>query len=212
MTYLEIINNVLRRLRENDVLSVNQTAYSKLAGAFVNDAKEIVENAWDWTALRREETITTVASTSDYTIPASGSRSKLLYFFNETEGDYLEYRTTAWINRQRVNASPSVPRYYTTIGAVGGDLRIRVFPTPDAVYSLRYYGKFVQAPLSDPNDVLLVPSSPVMHMALALMARERGETGGTSAAEYFNIADTYLSDAVAYDAAMHPEELYFTVS
>jgi hypothetical protein len=43
-------------------------------------------------------------------------------------------------------------------------------------------------------------------MAVALLARERGETGGTSAPEYFGIADKFLSDAIALDAQKHPEE------
>jgi hypothetical protein len=49
----------------------------------------------------------------------------------------------------------------------------------------------------------------VIHLAVALLARERGETGGTSVAEYFSIADKYLSDAIAIDAAKHPEEMIF---
>jgi hypothetical protein len=66
-----------------------------------------------------------------------------------------------------------------------------------------------QADLSANDDSLLVPSQPVIHLAVALLARERGETGGTSTAEYFQIADKFLSDAIAIDAAKHPEEMYF---
>ena len=50
---------------------------------------------------------------------------------------------------------------------------------------------------------------PVMHLAVAFATRERGETGGTSAAEYFSMANKYLSDAIAMDAARHPEETIF---
>jgi hypothetical protein len=53
---------------------------------------------------------------------------------------------------------------------------------------------------------LVIPSAPVIHLAIALLARERGETGGTSAPEYFAIADNYLSDAIALDAQKHPDE------
>jgi hypothetical protein len=52
MTYLDLVNNVLRRLRETEVASVQSTAYSKLIGDIVNDAKDLVENSWDWSALR----------------------------------------------------------------------------------------------------------------------------------------------------------------
>jgi hypothetical protein len=46
-------------------------------------------------------------------------------------------------------------------------------------------------------------------MTIALLSRERGETGGTSTAEYFAIADKHLSDAIALDAQKHPEETIF---
>jgi len=53
---------------------------------------------------------------------------------------------------------------------------------------------------------LLIPAMPVIHLAVALAARERGETGGTSTPEYFAMADAYLSDAIALDAQKHPYE------
>ena len=63
---------------------------------------------------------------------------------------------------------------------------------------------------SNPNsDTLDVPESPVIQLAVALATRERGETGGTSTAEYFQIANRYLGDAIAHDAGRHPEELIF---
>jgi hypothetical protein len=77
------------------------------------------------------------------------------------------------------------------------------------VYSIRVDTVKRQADLSANADVLLVPAQPVIHLAVALLARERGETGGTSTAEYFTIANQYLSDAIAIDAAKHPEEMVF---
>ncbi len=56
------------------------------------------------------------------------------------------------------------------------------------------------------TERLGVPSSPVVQLATALGARERGETGGTSAAELFALADNTLADAIAIDASQHPEE------
>ena len=56
MTYLEAINKVLRRLREDEVPSPDSTAYSKLIGDFVNDAKRLVEDSWNWSGLRKSGT------------------------------------------------------------------------------------------------------------------------------------------------------------
>ena len=50
MTYLNLVNNVLRRLREDEVTTVAANTYSKMASDFINDAKELVETAWDWSA------------------------------------------------------------------------------------------------------------------------------------------------------------------
>ena len=52
MTYLELVNGVLRRLRENQVETVAETSYSVLIGDFVNDAKQLVEDSHSWSALR----------------------------------------------------------------------------------------------------------------------------------------------------------------
>lgn len=73
MTYLQIINAVLRRLRETEVTDVDETDYSKLIGEYVNSVKKEVEAAWDWNALRTTLTLNTVASTFNYTLIGSGS-------------------------------------------------------------------------------------------------------------------------------------------
>ena len=66
------------------------------------------------------------------------------------------------------------------------------------------------ADLEADTDKMFIPSSPVIQLATALGARERGETGGTSASELFSLAGRTLSDAVALDAAKHPEETIWT--
>jgi len=66
------------------------------------------------------------------------------------------------------------------------------------------------ADMTENTDTMSIPSSPVIQIATALGARERGETGGTSSAELFALADRTLSDAIALDAARHPEETIWT--
>ena len=78
MTYLNLMNNVLRRLREEEVTSVQSTTYSKMAGDFVNDAKRIVEDSWDWSALRTTLTITTTDDIFNYVLTGSQNRIKEL--------------------------------------------------------------------------------------------------------------------------------------
>ena len=65
ITFLQAINRTLVKLREDEVSDLTQAdSYQKLIAAFVNEAKEEVENAWTWNTLNDLETVTTVAGTS----------------------------------------------------------------------------------------------------------------------------------------------------
>jgi hypothetical protein len=206
------MNSVLRRLREEETTSVTSTTYVKMVGDFINDAKTLVGQAADWSALRETITISTTASDNTYSLTGGGDNIKVMSMLNDTENCFMEYQTKDWFNEQLYisSAAEGAPRYFTYNGLdSSGDTQILVGPTPDAVYSIRVDTVKRQADLSANDDVLLIPAQPVIHLAVALLARERGETGGTSTAEYFTIANQYLSDAIAIDAAKHPEEMVF---
>ena len=78
MTYLDLVNEVLIRMREDTVSSVGASRLTltddpvvdivKLA---VNDSKELVEKAHQWNALRTDWSISTEAGTHTY--PLAGS-------------------------------------------------------------------------------------------------------------------------------------------
>ena len=212
MTYLNLMNSVLRRLREEETSSVTSTTYVKMVGDFINDAKTLVGQAADWSALRETITISTTASDNTYSLTGGGDNIKVMSMLNDTQNCFMEYQTKDWFNEQLYisSAAEGTPRYYTYNGLdSSGDTQILVGPTPDAVYSIRVDTVKRQTDLSANTDELLIPAMPVIHLAVALLARERGETGGTSTAEYFTIANQYLSDAIAIDAAKHPEEMVF---
>jgi len=212
MTYLNLMNNVLRRLREEETTSVTGTTYVKMVGDFINDAKKMVEEATDWSALRSTIIVSTTASDNTYSLTGGSDNVKVMCVLNDTSNLFMDYQTKDWFNEQLYisSAAEGEPRYYTYNGLdASGDTQVLVGPTPDGVYNLRFDVVKRQADLSSNTDTLLVPAMPVVHLAVALLARERGETGGTSVAEYFQIADTFLSDAIAIDAAKHPEEMVF---
>jgi hypothetical protein len=183
-----------------------------MVGDFINDAKKLVEEAADWSALRNTVVISTTASDNTYSLTGCGDNVKVMSAINDTQNCFMEYQTKEWFNNSLYIADEveGAPKYYTFDGLdASGDTQVLVSPTPDGVYSLRFNVIKRQADLSANSDSLLVPEMPVIHLAVALLARERGETGGTSTAEYFQIADKFLSDAIAIDAAKHPEEMVF---
>ena len=212
MTYLDLVNNVLRRLRETEVSSVQSTSYSKLIGDLVNDAKDLVETSWDWSALRTTLTITTTADVFNYSLTGSQNNIKELNVLNDTSNLIMQYQTNNWFDSQFLLGNPvsGAPLYYTYNGVdTDGDTLIDVYPKPDGVYSLRFNCALRNPDLSADTDTIKIPAMPVTHLAVAFASRERGETGGTSSTEYFSMANKYLSDAIAMDAARHPEETIF---
>lgn len=212
MTYLNLVNNVLRRMREEEVSSVSSTTYGKMVSDYVNDAKRIVEDSWDWSGLRTTITITTSDDVYTYALTGGQNRIKELSVINDTSNRFMEYKTSTFFDEKRYISEElkGSPTYYTYNGVdASGDTQIDVYPTPDAAYTIRFTCVKRQGDLTSNDDQMTVPAMPVIHLAVALLARERGETGGTSAPEYFAIADRHLSDAIALDAQKHPEETIF---
>ena len=212
MTYLNLVNGVLRRLREDEVSNVSESTYSKMVGDYVNDAKDLVETAWDWSPLRNTLTITTSNGDNLYSLTGSRNEGKVLNFINDTSNCLVEYQTQDWFDDKDFiqEAVTGSPKNFTYAGVDGsGDTQVKLYPTPDQAYTLKVRVVLRNVALSADADTLAIPSGPVLHMAIALLSRERGETGGTSTAEYFAIADKHLSDAIALDAQKHPEETIF---
>ena len=162
MTYLNLVNNVLRRLREDEVTNVSESTYSKMVGDFVNDAKDLVETAWDWSALRTTLTITTAADDYTYSLTGSGNEGKVLNLVNDTSNFTMQYQTQNWFDDKFFVQTPSsgAPEYFTYNGVdSNGDTQIDVYPKPDGVYSLKAKMVIRNVSLSSDTDTLAIPSS-----------------------------------------------------
>jgi len=118
MTYLEAVNKVLRRLREPEVGSVDETVYSKLIGEFVSDAKSLVENAWSWSG-NIQQNLTVGTSLTDLAIPNSTVNTQVRSVRNiDTKTDlkrleYTDYRDLLVDNFLVTNYGPQ-PEFYAT--------------------------------------------------------------------------------------------------
>jgi hypothetical protein len=205
MTYLQLVNKVLVRLREDEVATVNENSYSKLIGEYVNDAKLSVETAWDWTGLRTTLTVDTQANVFNYVLTGADNTIKMLDATNDSLNTFLQYKTSRWFDNAFLDFT-SVPKGTTQFYSINGINSVDLYPIPDKAYTLRFNLVLRTSEFTADTDVLNVPFNPVVRQATALAARERGETGGTSAAELFALADDSLADAIAMDAALHPEE------
>ena len=209
MTYLDLVNAVLRRLREDEVTTISESDYSRLIGDFVNDAKRLVEDSWDWTALRQEFSISTIVGTHTYSLTDFSVRSKIISVHNETNNQVIPLESLHRIRRMHLenNGAQGSVQYYTLDNVdSNNDLQIRFFMTPDAVEDFTVYGVKRTADLSNDSDSTLIPSAPIVQWAYSYALRERGETGGQSASEQAVFAKEDLTNAIAQDASQHPEE------
>lgn len=214
MTYLELVNNVLKRLRERTVNSVSESTYSELVGVLVNDAKAEVENAWNWSALRNTLTLTTSSGIFNYELNGTGNNFSVMDVVSEDGNFFMEYRTQHDFNQFYLNQTPAtgIPRYYNFNGVSSdGDTLVDVYPKPDNTYTI--YFNIIQrtTDLTNNSDTLVVPSQPVLMLAYAKAVEERGEDAGMSSTSAYATAQRVLNDAISQDAQRHSEELEWTV-
>ena len=215
INYLTAVNKVLTRMRENTAITVDENNYSALIGEFVNDAKEHVENAWDWSSLRDTAIINTIAGEYQYTLVGLDERATMVDSLNVTTKSFLRFQGTHWFQRQLALADPDAvgpPQYFgpNSLDSSGWSI-VDVFPVPDGVYQLNFNVIYRREPLAKDTDILYLPSKPVILRAFAKALSERGEQGGQSALEAFAEAEQVLADAIALDAYRHPEELMYRV-
>jgi hypothetical protein len=186
MTYLQLINKVLVGLREDVAIGIADH-HSKLIGQFVNEAKEEIEDMGPWYALRTTLTGSTAASTS--TIDFTATTNERSYILDDMDtGRPLVWITTSGkesllteitseqmedLYNQDATQDTAQPNYFSwTISASG--ITMKLWPLPDAVYTVKARAVVPQAELSATTDVLTIAATPVWKLALHKAMDERG--------------------------------------
>jgi hypothetical protein len=209
-TYLETVNNVLRRLREPTVSSVDETNYSAMIGVFVNDAKREVEDAHDWNVLSDTLTANTTAGIFNYVLAGSGNRFRVIDILNDTNDTELRYAPTKWMNKQFLltNSQSAAPLFYNFNGVDSNyDTQVDIYPIPDTVYALRFNLIIPQADLTTDGTRILVPPHLVSMLAYAKAIAERGEDGGNLSSEAYALYKMSLANEVAIERNRYEEEM-----
>ena len=225
MTYLDLINAVLVRLREPKATtsSIDSNPFFAVIGSCVNDAKRVVEDSWDWSGLRGFDDIVITQGQSIVQLPNSiETNYRVESVLNASQGLYLKQRSAGSgealyeddISNPVAESAPSEwfhwISYWNPLSDADPDnglQQIRLSAPSDAMYTLRVSRVCRQTPLTNWDQKIKVPSAPVYSLATAMASRERGEILGTPTSELFAIASGTLSDAIAIDSAKYPEEL-----
>ena len=209
MNYIQLVNSVLRRLRETEVSSVNDNAYSKLIGDFVNDAKRNVEDAYNWNSLSDTLTAVTAVDIFNYVLVGSGQSFRVIDVLNDSSDVIVRNASTRWMNQQFLlnPTQAGTPQYYNFNGTdSNGDTQVDLFPVPNGIYNIRFNVILPQPLLVADADNLLVPSEPVVFLAYAKALAERGEDGGLLSSEAYGLYKTSLADAISLEAGRYFEE------
>ena len=212
MTFLQLINNVLIRLRENQVASNSETAYSTLIGLFVNDAKRQIEDAFSWNVLGQTVNITTTGGTYIYSMTGAGQKFQVMDALNTTSNVGLQNISFVEMNRFQnlVPTVSGVPEYYAFDGVdASGDTKVVLYPRPDGIYNIPFALTVPQAPLAADGTVVLVPDYLVVQNAYARALVERGEDGGLNSSEAYQLYRGMLADQIALESTRYPENQEF---
>ena len=179
MTYLELVNGVLTRMREDTVttLAGSSDPVVVIVADLINDAKRTVEDSHTWNSLREEWTFTEAAGTALYPLPGAGQYASVEYIYGDNGSELRQMRLKDIKRKKAQGGSGSGGLYFAPNGKdANGDLQLELYPTPTESTVTYTVGGFQrQANLSGDTDEMLVPSTPVLYLALALASRERGE-------------------------------------
>ena len=212
MTYLELVNDVLVRLRETTVSTVSETSYSALIGKFVNDAKRQIEDAYAWNVLGRTITLSTTSGTYEYALTGAGQKFQVVDVINVTSNIGMKNIDFASMNRKQNFSTPvsGIPYEFAFDGVdTNYDTKVTIYPRPDGVYSIPFSLTVPQATLSSDSTVVAVADSLVVQNAYARALVERGEDGGLSSSEAYQLYKAMLSDYIALEGTRYPENQEF---
>jgi hypothetical protein len=209
-TYIQLVNDVLVRLREPEVSSITDNSYARLISKFVNDAKRQVEDAYNWNALSETITVQTSDNLFNYVLTNIGQRFRVLDVINSEKDSFLELETTNRMNALFLNQAvvKGPPDRYNFNGVdTNGDTQVDLYPIPDGVYNIFFNVIKPQEPLANNSDPLKIPSEPVVFLAYANALNERGEDVGISSVEAYQLYLQSLADHIAAEANRYPDEI-----
>ena len=214
-TRKELVNEVLRRLREPELgasSTIASSTYATMVASFLNDVKQECEDAWGWGQLRETVEFDTVASTSLYSLPLTTVRTKLLSMWNTTQNSRMRHVTEDYFNRSTLvgTQSDAGPIYYRDRGvnAATEYKQVELLATPDGVYTIKAEVVNPQKDLSTDDEKLTLSlgRQAMIYGAWGLCISERGEDGGQLMDEISQKYGFHLQTAIALDRRSYPNE------
>jgi hypothetical protein len=213
-TKLQIINEVLPRMRERTVATSSSTTYAALVSSVLNTIKTQIEQAWQWRNLRDTFTVTVTPGTTSYALTSSGQFATIIDIWNTTTNRELERGTTRGFNEKFFGQSTVQTGDVSEYNVVGldanYDVQIDTWPnvTRSNVLKANLY-----LPQQDPatdDTVILVPNQVLIEGIVAYLMAERGDDSGVTAQAQQDLYKEMLAGAIAAEIGQDQSEVDWT--
>lgn len=196
------------------------------AGDALNDALlSLLDSGDRWDFLEAEATFSTVAGTDTYTystigttvlVPTSGVPGEIDSIGDDSNGFILQPLDWESLERatpttQYASQPQGAPQAFAKWGS-GSAAKIRLYPEPDAVYTLRWFGRQGLAVMANDADVPVVPLAwrhriLTPFAAAQLLRMESGFYADYEASSYEQqVAQAVAAMRVARGSAKRPNE------
>ena len=135
MNYLEMVNEVLVRMREDEVLSVtdsNNDPQQKLVCKLVQDAAKFVMGSHTWNSQRKVWTVPLLEGKGRYTLPTSGQGAAIYTVRYTGTEEVLTEANARYLSTKSGEAGK--PRLYNPSWTDKGNVSLQLYPVPDNRY------------------------------------------------------------------------------
>lgn len=210
---VDVVNRVLRRLREEQVETVNETDYSLLLGDFLNEIIGEINDATEWQSNDHTVTVEVTSGDNTYDLTGTNRYSVLLFdnasgrprawrFDNDTDryGDWMTFVEPGAFEQlfQQDREIPEAePTFFTLVSNENDDgLTLKLWPIPSSTNYLRIdfntpvedYDPAGNEMFDPDEDDLPYPFRPMylgtLWMALMERGEEIGQPGGQAEMNY----------------------------
>lgn len=223
MTLVQVVNRVLRRLREDTVAALSTSSYARLIGEFVSEVHQEVALIHDWGNGYKDVVFDCAVGQSVYDLTAdvdgggdvisggsvtnenSEPQARFAgYVYNTSSSteprSRLPLAATDYFNAKKNEDrdAQNTPCYVDLrLKADGTGYEAELYPIPNSTYRIRLPMWIPENELvtdgTDDNTAIRLPTRPIVLGAFYLALNERGEEMG----EPGNIAERRYYDAIA---------------
>lgn len=200
-TFIDVVNQVLIKLRESQVSSTTESDYSTLIAGFVNDTAEEMHDKHEWDVYETTISFTQTGSAEVYTLTGSWERTIIRDLFNDTDDYTLTKAPNKFIVKQKLyTVSSGQIAWWKEAGiTTAGERQVEIYPDDGQTRTIVCEVYNPDQRYSTDSDQIKLPTMPLIYGTWARAIQERGEDAGQPGVDVAQQYRSMLSDAITRD-------------